>query len=249
MAVWGPSAAGKTAYLAQLFIEGGGDGWSILPTEDCQDFIETMRERILQENHFPEATSYAHSEKVVYRFHEAARDFEAWVHLEDRAGVHSEDLDEAGRQRLSAAEALLLLFDPSRDKSRLEGEVRKSLDRLHVTRGKEAVDPRPIAICLSKADLRIRSAEDWRQAREEPEAFVKGQLSKDLLEVVRRRCSNVRYFPVSAVSLKSRWGAVEPLAFFDESLQPRLVRATDGTSTLNLLDPFVWLFSELRRIP
>ena len=45
LTLWGPSAAGKTVLLAQIYIEtAGGDGeWEIFPTAESHEFIRQMR--------------------------------------------------------------------------------------------------------------------------------------------------------------------------------------------------------------
>lgn len=251
--LWGPSAAGKTALLAQLHLHlessaaTGTEPWDTYPVDqETAAFFDQMRQRLVVEGHFPAATPLAHQESLCYAFRERVSGWRAELTLEDRAGALFERHDEAVRGRLRDADALVLLFDPQRDPMRLRGEILRALGAIHVERGGGGEpDPRPIAVCLSKADLLIRTAADYRQAREQPDAFVRRHLEASLLSSLSRYCARYRLFPVSAVGLDLGWGVMRPRLLLDEQGRARPV---PGGATLHLLAPFVWAFETLREL-
>jgi hypothetical protein len=99
-------------------------------------------------------------------------------------------------------------------------------------------DERPLAVCLSKADLLMESPEDLRLALEEPDRFVRPRLSRQILAVLDQFHADYRLFPVSAVGVRLRWGVVEPAVFYDEALSPRIY---PGAEPVHLVTPFAWL--------
>ncbi len=241
VAMWGPSAAGKTALLAQIYLQTrSGGGWRITSTEQVQAFIEQMREVLRADNAFPPATTLGHAEQIAYRFHHRHDGRQALLMVEDRAGRESEDLDEKGRERLRAADGLFLLFDASRSVEKLEAEFWQTFERIH-TGGPEP-DPRPIAVCLSKADLMIDTLADLERARSDPHDFVVDHAPSELLAALERYCENYCLFPVSSAGVFLHYGVIEPVVFYDEWLAPRIRR--DGRG-LNLMEPFDWLFNEI----
>src|SRR4051812_3900685 len=128
--LWGPSAAGKTALLAQLYLSsvrkalrsGEWGEWEIFPSAESIPFIEQMRGRLEAENLFPAASPVGRIDRLAYRFANRSSGTAVSVFIEDRAGVESETLDAVGRERLNRADGLLLLFDPTRNAGRLEAE-------------------------------------------------------------------------------------------------------------------------------
>jgi len=248
LALWGPSAAGKTALLAQLFLlpSSAGEGWEVFPTEASLPFVEQMQARLQTENLFPEANTVGAVDKLLYHFINRAAGIRASLHVEDRAGKESEEMNEEGQRRLNAAHGLMLLFDPMRERERLRDEVIRALQRLYVTRQHGADldprDPRPIAVCLSKADLLIRTPEDALRARREPDAFVRERMVPELGGWIDRFCANYRLFPVSAAGIRVRRGVVEPVVFYDEGLRLRIGL---GGEPFNLIEPFLWIFRQL----
>jgi len=246
LALWGPSAAGKTALLAQLYDRNHGD-WAIYPTAASLPFIERMQPVLQASNLFPMATSVDKPEQIVYLFRNLKTGAAGTLHVEDRAGKDFEEMNEESQQRLRSAEGLVLLFDPTRDSQKLAGEVRATFQRLQVISGRGAErDPRPVAVCLSKADLMIQSLGDLRRVQEDPDAFVRERMAPGLADWIERFCSNFKLFPVSAAGVRVRRGVVQPVVFYDERLQFRIGH---GGEPINLIEPFLWIFDQLEGQP
>ena len=251
LTLWGPSAAGKTALLAVLFLRAPDDDWNIFPTETSARFIKDMRRRIVSDNHFPKATAPGHLESIEYLFHQNRTGISASLCLEDRAGRDSENVDEnadpGGRPtlktRLASSDGLVLLFDPIADAGTLENHVSTTLDEVHLASGHGvAKDNRPIAVCVSKADVLIKTPADYRAALDTPDAFVRSRVPAALIRALDGRCSRYRLFPVSVATVRLRHGVVQRTVFVDEKLTPRI---TPGESAFNLMTPFSWLIQEL----
>lgn len=247
VALWGPSAAGKTMLLAQLYLQAHGHAsdWEIYPTAESLAFSERMRDLVDSANIFPQATPVGHAERILFRFRNQRTGREAELAIEDRAGRESERLDEAARRRLAAADGLLLLFDLSREEAALRAEVRRTLDQVHVASGRSTErDPRPVAVCLSKADVLVRTPADLEQARIDPDGFARRHVPPDLVRDLERLCDKVQFFAVSSVGMRVGRGLVEPVVFYDEELRARVAGGGQG---LNLMAPFAWLFEEIQR--
>jgi hypothetical protein len=252
LALWGPSAAGKTALLAELFLEGESDeNWAVLPTGQSLEFIKTMRDRMRTNNLFPQATSFGYVEGIEYEFtHRRHQGSTALLHLEDRAGRESEEmLDDTTkgkvslRQRLKSADGMVLVFDPLSDVAVLEARVAHTLEVLHVASGRVGrIDERPIAVCFSKADVLIKTPEDFYRARKWPDEFVREHMDSRLVRPLDRLCSNYRLFAVSAAGVRLCHGVVEPVVFIDENLEPRIC---PGGRPFNLMAPFSWVLNQL----
>lgn len=244
--LWGPSAAGKTVLLAQLYIEaetGGGD-WDVFPTAESYEFVRQMRAAMAATNAFPGATAVGSVERIVYRFHHRRTGTEVVLAMEDRAGKDYEELEEESRQRLAEASGLVLLFDPSRSPAALEREVWETLESVHIASGRGTrKDERPIAVCLSKADLLLRGPDDLERAVTDPDGFARRHVDRSLRKALDRFCSRYRLFPLSSAGVRLRWGVVEPLVFYDESMSPRI--AAGGGSPFNVMAPFAWVLEEL----
>lgn len=238
LALWGPSASGKTILLARLASSAWTDGgpWKVWPTEDLLDYSQGMRELIDRENRFPRPTG-VEPERIAYRFERRTDGLRAVLSIEDRAGSQWEGFDQEALERLEAADGLLLLIDPLRDPARRHVEIRNMLDRLAVARG-GGPDERPLAVCLSKADLLLEGSADLRLARDEPDHFARSRLSREILAVLDQFHADYRLFPVSAVGARLRWGVVEPAVFYDEAPGPRI---HPGAEPLHLVSPFAWL--------
>jgi hypothetical protein len=254
LVLWGPSAAGKTALLAQLHLQAGQDtgsgelaGWDTYPgDEPTRRFFDAMRRRLTLENRFPPATAEAAFEPLRYTFRERATGFKATLCLEDRAGVHSERLDPEMQERMAAAEGLVLLFDPGRDSRLLRTELLRTLDLLQLGGGDR--DRRPLAFCLSKADLLIATAEDWSLAHQKPDFFVRRYLESSdpsVLRSLERYCALYRLFPVAAAEMDVVDGWPASRVFLDEKLEARIL---PGGRSLPLAAPFLWIFEQLRNV-
>lgn len=248
IALWGPQAAGKTVLIAQLYLYIGepklGIDWEILPDETSLEFIKQMRLQMYRNNQFPKATLPGAANEIIYNFFNRTTGRRASMVVEDRAGVDYERLHPEAQERLRAAKGLVLLFDPTRVPAQLELEVAQTLEQVHVSRGKGRKDERPIAVCVSKADVLVRTTADYDWAVHDGESFVRDKVDDVLVRTLERFCTNYRLFPVSSAGLKLVHGVVEPTVFYDETLTPRLGR---GGEPLNLMTPFAWVLDEVDR--
>jgi hypothetical protein len=250
IALWGPSAAGKTALIAKLFLDATGDeNWEVYPSSQSLGFIEAMQERIKTGNLFPVASATGRTDGIEYIFTHQKSGMMASLRLEDRAGAESEDLtftpsDRVSlKQRLTSAAGLVLLFDPFADKGALEALVSKTLRRLNVESGRIGrKDERPIAVCVSKADVLIETPADFQRALSNPHNFVRERVSQELVVPLDRYCANYRLFPVSAAGVRVRHGSIEPAVFYDETLEPRIC---PGGRPFNLMAPFTWILNQV----
>jgi len=245
LALWGPASAGKTVLLAQLFllsdaIDPEARDWDIHPTRDSMPFIQDMRSSCNGENRFPKATTVGHSEEIVYRLRHRQSDRKILLAVEDRAGKESQELTDQMKRRLREADGLILLFDPQRDAGDLEKDVRNTLDQLSVDANGDR-DPRPVAVCLTKTDLLLEDAGDLTSAIEDPHEFARSHLPVSLQRAFDRVFQRYRFFPVSAVGVRSLWGSLEPVVFLDEQLEPRLIQKGEP---LNLQKPFTWVLEQ-----
>lgn len=246
LTLWGPSAAGKTLLLAQLYLEtvAKSQDWQIFPTETSLQFIENMRQVMRLDNSFPNATPVGTAEHISYRFQNKVQDISALIHLEDRAGKDYEQLQQDSRERLNQAAGLVLLFDPLRDRAELESEFYRTLEHLLVLSGRDTEkDPRPVAVCISKSDIYIKKPEDLTRAIEYPDEFVRERIEDYLLRPLDHFCANYKLFPVSSVGVKINYGVVEPVVFYDDALTPRIGQ---GGEPFNLMAPFAWVLSEIK---
>ncbi len=243
LAMWGPSSAGKTALLAKLYLEDDEEiDWEVFPTATSLQFIQDMRAHMRTSNAFPPATTGS-VEQIEYQFRHRLAGTEASLRLEDRAGSESEKLTDAIRVQLGEAHGLVLVFDPLAEGSSLESQVWRTLEHVHVASGRRVhKDSRPIAVCVSKADVLIETIDDLRSAREDPDGFVRRRDRMGLVKALDRFCSNYRLFPVSAAGIRVRHGVIEPVVFYDEGLSPRLC---PGGRPLNVKAPFAWLLEQV----
>jgi GTPase SAR1 family protein len=252
IALWGPASAGKTALLAQLYLgnSAGGQGsqkndWEPFWVGASQDFFNNMRSRMRSENLFPSATVLTPTgERIEYRFRHRSTGVEVLLHLEDRAGDESEKLTEAIRRHLAEADGILFLFDPYAQGTTLHDQIWRALEYLNpdVAGERAPIDNRPVAVCLSKADLLIRTVEDLHRARTDPGGFVRRYDRMDLTRLLEKFCGNYQFFPVSAAGLRVEYGVVESVVFYDETLRPRLA---PGGTPLHVMSPFAWLLDQV----
>lgn len=238
--LWGPSSAGKTVFLAQLYNEAPPDGdWEVFPTAGSLAFVREMRQRMSVENVFPAANTGV-VEQIRYRLRHRRTRREVVLEMEDRTGTDYEQMVEETRARLAEAAGLVLLFDPRRSAAQLEKEVWQTLEELGATAGTQ--DERPIAVCLSKADLLVHSPAELERALAEPEAFVRERIGPKALRALRRFCERFRLFPISATGSRIVHGTVERAVFYDERRRPRV--CPEGSAPFNLMAPFAWVLQE-----
>lgn len=246
LALWGASSAGKTALLAQLYLGNLGQkesDWDAYPTPGSAKFFEHMRNSMRSRRVFPPASSRT-PEPIEYRFRHRETGVEVLLRLEDRAGSEHTALTDPVRQHLSEANGLILLFDPTEQGDTLQGQVLSTLE--HLNRDGVGRDGRPIAVCLSKADLLIETVDDLRRACEDPDGFVRRHERMGLSRLLDHYCSHYRFFPVSAAGVRTRYGVVESVVFYDEDLRPRI---GPGGSPVNIMAPFAWLLGEVTKRP
>lgn len=246
IALWGLSSSGKTAFLAQLYLQPSSE-WEVYPGPESQSFLDLVQPH-LERNQFPLKTAIKSIEKVDYTVRQRTTGKEMHLVVEDRAGEEYliRELTDEGKKRLNDARGLVLLFDPESNQRGLEQNVEKTLTRLNWYSGRGSrKDERPIAICLSKSDLFIQSPEDLQRAIDRPRDFVLEKISPHLLSWVDKFCSNYELFPVSSVGVRLRYGAIEPVVFRDETLKLRL---GSGGDPVNLLQPLAWLMERIKGV-
>jgi hypothetical protein len=248
LGLWGPSSAGKTAYLAQLFlhIPQLEEVWSVLPTEDSNRFMDSVQPQI-DRNRFPMATAVTTTiTKVAYKFSNRKTGEEAELVVEDRAGEEFENLSGENRKMLNEVHGLMVLFDAEADSQTRRQMIQQTLSKLNVDAARGARrDERPVAVCLSKADRLIRTPADLAMAVEEPRQFVLDRIDNDLLRWVDRFCSNYELFPISSVGVRVRHGVVDPVVFCDERLT---LRVGGEGKPINLIAPIAWLFERIAAV-
>lgn len=245
LAIWGASSAGKTALLAQLYLGNLGrkeGDWDAYPTPRSEKFFEHMRDSMLSRRVFPPASSES-PEPIEYRFRHRETGVEVMLRLEDRAGSGYTALTDPVRQHLSEANGLILLFDPTEQGDKLYGQVLSTLEYLN--RDGVGKDSRPIAVCLSKADLLIETADDLQRACQDPDGFVRRHERTGLSRLFDHYCSHYHFFPVSAAGVRARYGVVESVVFYDDGLRPRI---GPGGSPVNIMAPFDWLLREVTKL-
>jgi hypothetical protein len=222
-------------------------GWDIFPTAVSINEVKRQSDQILKGNEFPVGTQSTTEQQIAYDFKDRSTGSLFRLETTDRAGIRSETMDDVLLTSLVECEGIVLLLDSDRDHS--ETEVIDALIHIYVKyceTGKGGVgqpDPRPLAVCLSKVDQFIRTAEDLKRLQEKPEDFVQDHLSLELLRQIRQYHSMVRYFPVSSVGLRLSYGCIQKSVFYDEKL---VLRVTTQGTPLNITEPFIWIFEKLR---
>jgi len=241
--LWGPSSAGKTVFLAQLYVEAtlNQKNWNVFLTPESLEFTENMRFQMRRHNKFPAATAVGELNNIVYHFQNTETNENFSLLIEDRAGADYELFEESAQERLRTVEGLILLFDHLRGAEVLEQELWDTLGKLQVANGHK-IDDRPIAVCISKADILVQNMADYRLAKDAPDEFVREHLPANVLKVLDNFCSNYRFFPVSAAGLHIRHGSIEPTVFYDENLKARICPVG---KPFNLLAPIAWLNQQL----
>ena len=244
--LWGAASSGKTAYLAQLFasLDHGGDPrWTVrLPPGANRASLEDQLRSIRRDNRFPVATAAGRRDELVYRLVDSETGRGLTLAMEDRPGADYELLDPAVAQRLATADALVLLLDPNRDRARQEEEVRRAFLAIQQGRTDPDRDPRPLAVCISKCDEYVRDLVDLDRMLADPDALLERLIGKAIADALRRDWQRYRVFPLSAAGLRLFHGAVEPSAFYDESLS---LRINPQATPIHLLDPLLWVMETI----
>lgn len=253
LTLWGPQSAGKTVFLAQLYVEAtifNKENWSVsLKNQESLDFTKDMRSKMRRYNTFPKATAVGDLNNVVYHFQNNQTYDKFSLQIEDRAGADYERFEESAQERLRSADGLILLFDHLRGTHALEQEIWDTLGKLEVARDQKAEtkdkdkDTRPIAVCLSKADILIKSIADYRAAKSHPDKFVRSHLQPEVVKILENFCTNYRFFPVSSAGFHILHGSIEPTVFYDENLTPRICPVGQP---FNMLAPVAWLNEQLQ---
>ena len=244
--LWGLAAAGKTAYLAQLYLQlehATESPWRVLPEPHSVETFTDLRARLQTANRFPAPTPVGRAQPIGCRLIHRETGAEAAIEVEDRSGEDYRANHPEAQAQLDRAEGLALLFDPLLDVHLQRDAFKDTLDRLSAGAPRVAGrDPRPVAFCLAKSDAFIRTAEDYRKALEEPDAFVRQRVAADILLALEHHFARYRLFPVSAAGVRAEHGALEPAVFLDEALDWRL---SSRGRPLHLLDPLVWIMEAL----
>src|SRR5262245_6253142 len=132
VALWGPSAAGKTALLAQLYLRfpSTASAWRIFPTTQTQPFIEKMRSIMSDQCRFPVGTQAKEKSDVAYEFEHVETGKKVMLFTEDRPGLVSEHLEDAEVQRFALADGLIILIDKV-SRANCESEVLRALEHFY----------------------------------------------------------------------------------------------------------------------
>jgi GTPase SAR1 family protein len=243
--ILGRSSSGKTNLVAQAFLNTPPLGWRVQPSEEALAYVSTLNESISVQQVFPPGTMARAA--VDFILIDTSNNQEFAIKVHDRPGSETEVIDERSRDLLKSADGFVIIVDHSRS-SDMVNELRLALFAIENIRRAETggtvpTDPRPAAICVSKCDLLIGSAEEYQDALESAEEFIRRKLGKELVEVSRRHFSRTCFFLVSAVGLELRFGVAEPTTFLDEDLRLRITKAR---RPINVLEPFLWLCSTLQ---
>jgi hypothetical protein len=245
--IWGAASSGKTAYLAQLFTKsdhGGDPDWSVsLPPGSDQTWFKRRLEDFQKENRFAEATNVDANDEIRYRLINARTGHRATIFIDDRPGVVSQTFDQETARRFAAADGLLLLIDPMRDRGTQNDEVKRAFMAMQQERRDDHLDPRPLAVCVSKCDEYIHTVADFHRANKLPQVFLRDLIGRFITGEIARYFSNSRVFALSAAGLCIAHGAVSPSVFYDENFELRI--KSDGRP-MNLLEPLVWIIEEIR---
>lgn len=260
LSLWGPPSAGKTVFVSQLYWQGvdSHSDWDIrLLTSDSKQYMSMMYQNIQNNNKFPLGTNVGHDNKIEFLIINEAEDIQATLFIEDRAGAHYSGEAESTEgnlklednivEILKQSNGLIFLFDPSRKKSVLYNEVWNTMQtlQLELSGGRKKIQI-PVAVCLTKADNEIDSLEKLNFALSDPDTFVREYAETSLIELLDKYCENYSLFPVSSVGIKVTDYQVEPIVFYDDGLESRVV-PNEETKTINLISPFIWLIDNLRQ--
>jgi 5S rRNA maturation endonuclease (ribonuclease M5) len=163
--------------------------------------------------------------------------------MEDRAGADFEAVHEDVLKLLLEADGIILLLDPDRQDDKVYKEVSDTFERMMTMPGRVArKERRPVAVCVTKADILIEAPADFRLALEEPARFAERHVNRRLLGYMRNRFESFELFAASAAGVRMQHGAIEPVAFLDETLRPRI----NSGEPFNLLAPIDWLIGQVQ---
>nr|VFK10231.1 MAG: hypothetical protein BECKLPF1236B_GA0070989_10139 [Candidatus Kentron sp. LPFa] len=251
LAMWGIAEAGKTVLMVQLYLATRSrqqGPWSIFPDKEAEPYMDKLRNILERERRFPPPTLRESAVPIVYHFQHRQDGRRAQLKLVDRAGALWEEFknDPELIGQLAKAHGLALLVDPFKDPQINLHRIEDTLLALVHARENIVGDPRPIAICLTKADAWIRDWKELVQARDDPDAYARERLDilhphSSILQLLLDHCSNIRFFPVSSVGTHAAFGYMKPAAYLDDKLQGRIL---PGGQPLNIIEPFLWLIEQ-----
>lgn len=244
LTLWGPSGSGKTVFLGQLYwqINSATDGdWDIFPGEHGLDYLQVMRDQMYSSNVFPPPTQVGSTWQLVCHLVHRRTGRQVTLTLEDRAGADFETVHEDVLKLLLEADGIILLLDPDRQDDKVFREVSDTFDQMLTMPGRVAQkEQRPIAVCVTKADTLIEAPADYRLALDEPARFAERQMNRRLLGYMQNRFQTFDLFAASAAGVRMEHGAIEPVAFLDETLRPRV----NSGKPFNLLAPIDWVIGK-----
>ncbi len=246
LTLWGPSGSGKTVFLGQLYwqINSATDGdWDIFPGEHGLDYLQVMRDQMYSRNVFPPPTQVGSTWKLVCHLVHRRNGRQVTLTLEDRAGADFETVHDDVLKLLLETDGIILLLDPDRQDDKVFKEVSDTFDRMLTMPGRVAQkERRPIAVCVTKADTLIEAPADYRLALDEPARFAERQIDRRLLGYMHNRFQTFGLFAASAAGVRMQHGAIEPVAFLDETLRPRV----NSGAPFNLLAPIDWVIGKVQ---
>jgi hypothetical protein len=246
LTLWGPSGSGKTVFLGQLYwqINSATDGdWEIYPGEHGLDYLQRMRDQMYSRNAFPPPTSLGDTWQLVCHLKHRRTGRQVTLTLEDRAGADFEAVHEDVLKLLTEADGIILLLDPDREDNKVFKEVSDTFDRILTLPDRVAQkEQRPVAVCVTKADTLIEAPADYRLALEEPARFAERHIDRRLLGYMNNRFERFGLFAASAAGVRMQHGAIEPVAFLDETLRPRI----NTGEPFNLLAPIDWVIGKVQ---
>jgi 5S rRNA maturation endonuclease (ribonuclease M5) len=246
LTLWGPSGSGKTVFLGQLYwqVNSAIDGdWDIFPGEHGLEYLQVMRDQMYSRNVFPPPTQVGSTWQLVCHLVHRRTGRQITLTLEDRAGADFEAVHEDVLKLLLEADGIILLLDPDRQDDKVYKEVSDTFERMMTMPGRVArKERRPVAVCVTKADILIEAPADFRLALEEPARFAERHVNRRLLGYMRNRFEAFELFAASAAGVRMQHGAIEPVAFLDETLRPRI----NSGEPFNLLAPIDWLIGQVQ---
>ncbi len=247
--LWGATSTGKTVYLAQLYLNhreyrcGEDEAWSVrLPPGTDPKLYANHLEDFLSHNRFPDRTAPGLRLPAEYHLVERHSGRSTVIAMEDRSGEDYQAFGPEVAEALAAADGLMLLLDPLRDRAVQDEEVLRGLFALQQARGSIGSDPRPLAVCVSKCDDFVHDVSSYRRVSTDAEDLLRNRIGKPICEALRHHFDNYKVFAISAAGLRLRHGAVEPGVFYDESLS---LRINFEAEPINLLEPLLWLLKQL----